>query len=104
MDIALPATTADMMRPEAKLPEAAPKNLPAMKKAAQDFESVFLNEMMQQMFAGIKTNSQFGGGHGEDMFRSMMVQEYANAMSQKGGLGISDAILKEMIKIQGAAK
>ncbi len=106
MDIGTPATVLDMMRPEAKLPNASatPKNLPAIKKAAQEFESVFLSEMMQHMFSGIKPNKTFGGGHSEDIYRSMLVQEYANAMSKQGGIGVSDAIMKEMIKMQGAAQ
>ncbi len=101
-----PATPIDMMRPEAKLPAnaAQPKNIAEIKRAAREYESVFLNEMMQHMFSGIKPNETFGGGNAEDIYRSMMVQEYANSISKNGGFGLADAIMHEMIKMQGEAK
>ena len=37
------------------------------------------------MFEGIKTDGMFGGGNAEDIFRSMMVDEYGKMMSKNGG-------------------
>ncbi len=48
----------------------------AAKKAAEQFEGVFINQFLGEMFAGISTDGPFGGGQGEEMFRSLMVDEY----------------------------
>ena len=70
------------------------------KAAAQDFEAVFLSEMFSHMFEGLNVDPMFGGGSGEKMFRSMMVQEYGKMMAKGGGIGISDQLQKMMIQMQ----
>ena len=58
--------------------------------------------MLESMFAGIKTNKMFGGGSAEDMYRSLMTQEYGKAVAQSGTLGIADTIKREMLRMQEA--
>ena len=70
---------------------------------AEDFESVFLNTMLSQMFAGIETPEPFGGGHAEETYRGLMIEEYAKAITQSGGIGIADAIERQLIELQEAA-
>jgi Rod binding domain-containing protein len=67
---------------------------------AQDFEAQFMSSMVQTMFEGIKTDETFGGGSGEDTFRSMLTSEYGKEMSKAGGVGIADQIYREIIKLQ----
>jgi len=85
-------------------PKAPAKGLDLAKarEAAEEFEAVFLSQMLGNMFAGIKTDKVFGGGHGEDAYRAMMVQEYGKAMSANGGVGIADAVMREIIQLQEA--
>lgn len=72
-----------------------------IKSAAQDFEAVFISEMMSHMFKGISADPMFGGGPGEDMFRGMLIQEYGKEMAHKGnGIGISDQMQKMLIQMQ----
>ena len=70
-------------------------------QTAQDFEASFLSTMMQQMFAGVSTDGPFGGGPGEQMFRSVMTDAMAKQMSKAGGIGIAPAVEREMLKLQG---
>lgn len=67
---------------------------------AQDFESQFISTMAQSMFAGVKTDGPFDGGQGEDMFRSMLVDQYGKEMTKAGGIGIADKIYGEILKLQ----
>ena len=71
-----------------------------MRKVAKDFEAVFLSQMLQPMFQNLGAEAPFGGGHGEDVWRSMQVQEYGKAITEAGGIGIADSVLREMIKMQ----
>jgi Rod binding domain-containing protein len=61
---------------------------------------MFLSQMLNHMFEGIKTDPVFGGGAGETMFRSMQIQQYADQMAKAGGLGIADAVTREILKAQ----
>jgi Rod binding domain-containing protein len=67
--------------------------------AAESFESVFLFEVMQSMYAGIKPGA-FGGGNEENMYRSMMNEEVAKSISRQGGVGIADSIYREIMRQQ----
>jgi Rod binding domain-containing protein len=68
---------------------------------AQEFERMFVAEMLQPMFAGIDTDGPFGGGQAEDVFRPMLLDRYADAVAKAGGVGIADAVLKEILRLQG---
>lgn len=69
-------------------------------EAAQEFESVFIAEMMKPLFEGLSTEAPFGGGKGEEIFQGMLVQEYGKLMAKTGSIGISTQIRDEMIKMQ----
>lgn len=71
-----------------------------IKDAAQQFEAVFLGEMFSHMFDSVKVDPMFGGGQGEKMFRSMLVQEYGKEMAKGQGIGISSQLQKMMLQMQ----
>ncbi|MEM9751091.1 MAG: rod-binding protein [Pseudomonadota bacterium] len=70
--------------------------------AAQEFEAVFLAQMMAPMFQGLKTDGPFGGGHGEEIYRGLLVEQYAEEISTRGGVGIAAQIKAELLALQGA--
>jgi Rod binding domain-containing protein len=72
-----------------------------VKKAAQDFEASFLSVMLGQMFAGVSTSEPFGGGAGEETFKSFMTDAMAKQMARSGGIGLAPVVQKEMLKLQG---
>jgi len=80
----------------------AGKTTAQINKAAEEFEAVFLTQMVEQMFSGLSTEGIFGGGQGEKIFRSMMAQEYGKVMAANGGVGIADEVAREMVKMQEA--
>lgn len=79
---------------------------PAMKSrahhAAEQFEAVFLGQMFDQMEAGVPVDPTFGGGSGERIYRSMLDQQYAQAVAARGGIGIAKRIYQEILKLQEA--
>jgi len=84
-------------------PRTQPPIPKAVEKAAKDFEAVFLSEMFSHMFEGSETNSVFGGGKGEKMFKGMMINEYAKNLAHGKGVGISAQIGRAMIDMQQKA-
>ena len=68
--------------------------------AAEQFEAFFIGEMMNYMTEGIKSDDMFGGGHGEDMWKTMLNQEYGKQVAKSGGLGIANQVMKGMLAAQ----
>ncbi|MDD2308108.1 MAG: rod-binding protein [Desulfuromonadaceae bacterium] len=69
------------------------------KKVSQDFEALFVGMMMKSMRATVGKDKLTGGGHGEDVYRSMLDQAYADASVKRGGgLGIAKIIEKDIIR------
>jgi peptidoglycan hydrolase FlgJ len=77
-------------------------NLAATKKAAADFETFFASQMLDQMFSGLKTDAMFGGGHGEEMFRSVLLDAYAKQIGARGSLGVAKQVMNSMVAQQHA--
>ena len=71
-------------------------------KKAKEFESVFISQFIGPMFDGISTDGPFGGGQGEAMFRSLMVDEYGKEIEKRGGLGLASSVASELLKMQEA--
>ncbi|TAN51178.1 MAG: hypothetical protein EPN26_09365 [Rhodospirillales bacterium] len=71
-----------------------------IKKAALDFETHFLAEMYKHMFEGVGNDEVFGGGTGEETFKSFMVDEYAKLTAKTGRIGLARQIEEQMLKMQ----
>jgi Rod binding domain-containing protein len=74
----------------------------AAHEAAVSFESEFLSQMLGYMWEGVEPDETFGGGQGEEVFRSLLVNEYGKAIARSGGLGIAAAVRREILKAQEA--
>jgi Rod binding domain-containing protein len=73
-------------------------------KVAKDFESLFIKEFMGAMFEGVKTDGPFDGGPGEQIFRSMMLDQYSKSIAQQGGFGLADAVKRQLLAAQENVK
>ena len=69
-----------------------------LKKISQDFEGLFIGMMMKSMRETIGKDKLTGGGHGEEVYRSMLDQEYTAAAVKRGGLGLAKQIEKELVR------
>ncbi len=69
-------------------------------RTAEEFEALFLAQMLAPIFEQLGTDPLFGGGPGEEVYRSMMVQEYGKAIARSGGVGIADAVQREILRLQ----
>lgn len=82
----------------------SPAEMQKIRETAQEFEALFTSEMMNHMNAGLDVDPMFGGGKGEEMFRSMLNQQYGKIASKSAsGIGLADSIQKAMISMQETA-
>ena len=75
-------------------------NRESVRRIAQEFEAMFLSEMLAPVFESVDTEGLFGGGQSEKIFRSMMVDEYGKAIARSGGVGIAESVQREILKMQ----
>lgn len=68
------------------------------RKVSQDFEGLFIGMMMKSMRETVAKDKLTGGGHGEEVYRSMLDQQYVEAAVKRGGFGLAKQIEKEIIR------
>jgi peptidoglycan hydrolase FlgJ len=68
------------------------------KKVAQDFEGLFIGMMVKSMHDTVGKDKLTGGGHGEEVYRSMLDQEYVAQAVKRGGFGLAKIIEKDIIR------
>lgn len=87
----------------AQAPKPLAGNAKDVDAAARDFEAVFISQMFEQMWAGVKTDGPGGGGSGEAIFRSLMIQDIGRQLANQGGIGLADSVKREMLAMQEVA-
>ncbi|MDE1901627.1 MAG: hypothetical protein KGI37_08295 [Alphaproteobacteria bacterium] len=70
---------------------------------AQNFEAMFATQMLQPMFDGMQVDKTFGGGHGEEVMRSFLLQAYGKIIAKTDALHIEPQIKAEMLRSQEQA-
>lgn len=72
-----------------------------IEKTAENFEASFLSVMLGQMFSEVGADAPFNGGAGEQAFKSFLSEAMGRQMAKSGGIGLSDRVAQEMLKLQG---
>lgn len=69
-----------------------------LKKAASDFEAVFLNKFLEIMDSTVEKSEFMHGGQAEKTFKSMLNQEIAKGISSNPStsFGFAEQIYKQM--------
>lgn len=72
------------------------------KKQADDFETVFLEQVTERLFATPEgAEGPLGeNGTGGGIFKSQLTQQYAKQIQKAGGIGLSDQIFRDLIRVQ----
>lgn len=91
LPVVLPAPAADQLRNTGKT--AAEKEA-ELRQTAQEFEAVFIAEMLSH--AGFEKAIAQDSGLGGEAFSRMLVETYAEQLSKKGGFGLADQIYRQL--------
>ena len=71
------------------------------RKTSQDFEAMFLEQTLERLFASGGAEGPLGdNGVGGEVYRSMLVKEYAGNIAKSGGVGIANQVYREILKLQ----
>ena len=84
----------------AAAPLAQSLSLDKIKAVAGEFESVFLNNMLEEMFAGVGEDDPFGNSEGAATWRSLQTEEFGRAISRAGGIGLAEHVERQLIALQ----
>ncbi len=75
-------------------------NAEKINATSNEFEAQFISQMLSNMFATVEPNEALGGGDAEDVYNSMLVNEYGKVLARTGGVGVADQVKQIMIKQQ----
>lgn len=69
----------------------------ALRDAAVQFESLFLQQMLKVMRDTVPESDLFGKRNAEKLFQAMYDEQLAVEMAKAGGIGLSDIIYRQMV-------
>ena len=69
------------------------------RKVGEEFEAVFLAQMLEHMMGETSEDSLLGGA-GSGAGRGMLNEEYAKVMARAGGIGLADDLAREIMRYQ----
>ena len=73
---------------------------PQIDATAKDFESMFISQMLEQMFGDSQGSDAFGDEETSEVYKGLMVEEYGKQIAKAGGIGIASYVKTELLKLQ----
>ncbi len=68
--------------------------------AGKDFESMFMGQMLEQMFGDSVGSQAFGDDDSGEIYKGLMMDAYGKEIGKSGGIGIADYVKRELLKLQ----
>jgi flagellar protein FlgJ len=69
-----------------------PRDRQQIKQSAEDFESLFLNIVLKSMRDTVQKSGLIDGGNAEDIYKSMLDDEYSKMMATQRKTGLANEI------------
>ena len=93
-----------MLRIETPAPPALDKKHLDLKKATQQFEGYFVNELLKEMRKTVPKDTLVkDDGDGQEIFQGMMDQTLSEAMSSRGDIGMAKMMYDQLAPSLGDA-
>ena len=77
-----------------------PVNAEKIDETANEFEAQFISQMLSSMYATVDTQEGLGASDAEDVYNSMLTNEYGKIIARTGGVGVADQVKRVMIRQQ----
>lgn len=94
--LAVKNTTAAAANP-LKLKGAGKLSAQKIDETANEFEAQFVSQMLSTMFSTVDPNEALGGSDAEEVYQSLLVNEYGKIIARTGGVGVADQVKRIMI-------
>ena len=65
-------------------------------QACQDFEAMFLQQMLKEMRKTVPKDGIIPQSHEQDIFTAMFDEEVAKKMSNQGGVGLAEMLFEQL--------
>jgi len=75
-----------------------------LKKACADFEALLVARMLKLMRQSIPQNGLLQNSPGKEVYQSLMDQELAKSMSQRGGVGLGEVLYRQVLQREEKAR
>jgi Rod binding domain-containing protein len=95
-----PALAAASSVASALAPAAQGLSAERIKAVGEEFEAVFLSNMMEEMFTGVEEDNPFASGPGASAWRSMRTEQFARSIAAAGGIGLAEHVQRQLIALQ----
>jgi flagellar protein FlgJ len=96
----LPVDTSMQVSQSQKPEPAAGKkeNPEALRRTSQQFEAIFIQQLFKGMRATVPTGDLLENDRSIEIYQGLMDQQVAETMARKQGLGIGEALLRQLEK------
>ena len=74
-----------------------------LKQVAREFEALFLSQLLSVMREGMGEEGLFEGTTGQDVYTSMMDQALAQALADRGGIGLAETLYQQLKDLDAAS-
>ena len=61
---------------------------------------MFIGELLGSMMQGLAADGPLGGG--DEPFAAMLRDEYGKLVARSGGIGVADAVMRQLLRAQEA--
>ena len=68
----------------------------ALETASRQFESLLLNFMIREMRATVPESAIFPPSMAQEIFTSMLDEQYADSLAERGGIGLNRLIIDQL--------
>jgi flagellar protein FlgJ len=75
-----------------------------LKKASEDFEALFINQLMQSMRRTVLKSKFLADAPGKEVYQSLFDREISKKMAQKGALGVGKIIYRNVLEHEKARR
>ncbi|HEY5673474.1 MAG TPA: rod-binding protein [Malonomonas sp.] len=82
----------------AKLRPGKGRDPQQLKGATQQFEAVFIQQMFKEMRNTVSDEGIIPRGSADEMYTQMQDAEAAKIMAERGGIGLAEMMLQELLK------
>ena len=69
-----------------------------LQKVCEDFESIFISQMLKEMRKSIPKSGLLDGGSQQDMYLSLFDEELSKSMAKRGGIGLGKILYQNITK------